>query len=137
MNYGIATMFNSPASGKTSFLRCFFRKGLLFLAVLYFTHAVPVRAADNLEPILKLLLEVDDPAFHRDLLKGMRDGLAGRRNLSAPPSWKKVSAKLSKSPDTGVREEVRLLGLTFGDKEAIQALRAKILDAKAPEAERW
>ena len=93
-------------------------------------------AADNLEPILQLILSVDDPAFHRDLLKGMRDGLAGRRNLSTPSSWKKVSAKLSKSSDAGVREEARLLGLAFGDETAIKATRAKALDAKAPVEER-
>ncbi|MFP6901617.1 MAG: hypothetical protein VCA36_11785 [Opitutales bacterium] len=129
-------MFNSPASGKTSFHQCCFRKILPLVIILCSTHVVPAQAADNLEPILQLILEIDDPAFHRDLLKGMRDGLAGRRNLSAPPSWKKVSAKLSESPDAGVREEVRLLGLVFGDEGAIKALRAKILDAKVPLTER-
>lgn len=135
MNYGIATMFNSPASGKTSFPRSFFCKGL-FLVVLFLTHGVFIRAADNLEPMLKLLLEVDDPSFQSDLLIGMRDGLAGRRNLSAPSSWQRVSAKLSKSPDAKVREEVRLLGLIFGDEAALEALRRQALDSKASEAER-
>ena len=115
MGYWMTTMFNSPTSGKTSFFRCFLSKKWPLLLILFFSHAFPVRAADNLEPILQLILEEDDSAFHRDLLKGMRDGLAGRLNLSAPPSWKKVSAKLGKSPDAGVREEVRLLGLVFGD----------------------
>jgi len=111
------------------------RRTALFGFVL-FAEVFSLCAADNLEPILQLILEVEDPAFRRDLLKGMRDGLAGRRNLSAPPSWKKVSAKLGQSPNAGIREEVRLLGLAFGDETALKAMRAKVLDAKAPVEER-
>ena len=99
-------------------------------------YGPPLRATNNLEPVLQLLLEVDEPAFHRDLLKGMRSGLAGRRDLSPPPSWKKVAAKLGKSPDAGVREEVRLLGLAFGDEAAIKVMRAKVMNVKAPVEER-
>jgi putative heme-binding domain-containing protein len=129
-------MFNSSSSGKTSFCPCFFCKWVLLLMSLCSVHVVPIRAADNLKLILQLMLEVEDPALHLDLLKGMRDGLAGRRNLSAPPSWKKVSAKLSKSPDAGVREEARLLGLVFDDETTIKATRSRALDAKAPVEER-
>ncbi len=125
-------MFKSPKNGKASF----FCMRLPLLIILYSSHLFPIRAADNLEPILQLILEIDDPAFHRDLLKGMRDGLAGRRSLSAPPSWKRVSAELGKSPDAGVREEARLLGLAFGDEAAIKATRSKALDAKALVEER-
>ena len=125
-------MFKSPNNGKASF----FCVRLSLLIILYSSHSLPMRAADNLEPLLQLILEMDDPVFHRDLLKGMRDGLAGRRNLSAPPSWKEVSAKLGKSPDAGVREDARLLGLVFGDEIAIKATRSRALDAKVPIEER-
>ena len=135
MNLLLINMLNSPVNGKTPF-GCFFTKSLLLLVLLFFGHALPVRAQDNLEPILQLILEADDPSFHRDLLKGMRDGLAGRRNLSAPPSWKLVFAKLAKSSDAVVREEIRLLGLIFGDAEALRALRSTVMNAKASEAER-
>jgi len=125
-------MFKSPKNGKVSF----FCMRLPLLIIFYSSHLLPMRASDNLEPILHLILSVDDTVFHRDLLKGMRDGLEGRRNLSTPSSWKKVSAKLSKSPDAGVREEARLLGLSFGDETAIKATRAKALDVKVSVEER-
>ena len=40
-----------------------------------------LRANNNLESILLLILQVDDPAFQRDLLKGMHDGLTGLRKV--------------------------------------------------------
>ena len=90
---------------------------ILSLPLCCFLCFAPLSIAnENLEPILKLVLELDDPSFQRDLLKGMREGLAGKRNLAPPPSWERVSKKLGESTDIALREEVRLHGLTFGDE---------------------
>ncbi len=111
-----------------------FAVGRLSLALLAF--GLPLRGNENLESILRLVLELDDAAFRRDLLKGMREGLAGKRNLKPPPSWAELSAKLGASGDAGLREEARLLGLLFGDEDSLRALRATALDDKAPIEER-
>lgn len=111
-----------------------FAGGGLFLVLL--ALGLPLRGNDNLEPILRLVLELDDAAVQRDLLKGMREGLAGKRNLKPPPSWAEVSAKLGASGNAALREETRLLGLVFGDEASVRALRAKALDDKAPTEER-
>lgn len=110
---------------------------MLALPLFCFVCVAPLSIAnENLEPILKLVLELDDPSFQRDLLKGMREGLAGKRNLTPPPSWEKVSKKLGESPDLALREEVRLLGLTFGDELSLKTLKKKALDEKVPVEER-
>lgn len=106
----------------------------LFLGLLVL--GLPLRGNDNLEPILRLVLELDDEVVQRDLLKGMREGLAGKRNLKTPPSWDEVSAKLGASGDFALREETRLLGLVFGDEASMRALRAKALNGNAPPEER-
>ena len=110
---------------------------MLALPLFCFVCVAPLSIAnENLEPILKLVLELDDPSFQRDLLKGMREGLAGKRNLDPPLSWEKVSQKLGESSDAALREEVRLLGLTFGDELSLKTLKKKALDGKVPVEER-
>ncbi len=65
---------------------------MLALPLFCFVCVAPLSIAnENLEPILKLVLELDDPSFQRDLLKGMREGLAGKRNLDPPLSYHSIS----------------------------------------------
>ena len=89
-------------------------------------------AESNLDPVVELLGQIDDPAFHADLLKGMREGLAGQKNVPAPKDWAEVAKKLAQSPSEAVREEVRALGLIFGDSSALDSLKATMEDKSAP-----
>ena len=105
---------------------CVIRLFLLMVSV------VIGQGASNLDPVVELLGQIDDPAFHADLLKGMREGLAGQKNVEVPKGWAKVAAKLAKSPNEQVREDVRALSLIFGDSGALDSLKATLVDKKSP-----
>ena len=77
----------------------------------------------GLDSIVELLHKIDDPAFQADLLKGMREGLAGQKNVPPPKGWPELAKKLIHSPSEKVREEATNLGLIFGDQAAINRLK--------------
>jgi putative heme-binding domain-containing protein len=99
---------------------------------------LPVRAADadTLGPLVEVLGQTDDPQFQLDVLKGLSDGLKGRRGVPMPAGWEGVATKLGQSPNAQVRELVQSLSLTFGSASALTALRQQLLDAKADPARR-
>ncbi len=108
-------------------------KSLLLILSLLAITASPVRAEndDALPALVQLLGQTDDPQFQLDLLKGMSDGLKGRRGVNMPAGWENVSAKLAKSANPQVRELAQSLSLTFGSRAALDALRRLLADAKA------
>ena len=94
---------------------------------------VPLRAqdAEALAALVGVLKEVDDPAFHLDILKGISAALKGQRNIKMPKGWKEIAPKLAKSPNAEVRQLAQTLSLTFGSKAALDALRKVLVDGKA------
>ena len=86
---------------------------------------------DPLPALLQVLGTSDDAQFHLDILKGMSDGLKGRRNVKMPAGWEEAAAKLAKSPNAQVRELVQALSVTFGSASALGAFKSTLLDAKA------
>ena len=52
----------------------------------------------GLDSIVELLHQIDDPAFQADLLKGMREGLAGQKNVPPPKGWPELAKSLSIVP---------------------------------------
>jgi putative membrane-bound dehydrogenase-like protein len=71
------------------------------------------------------------PATQISLMEGMRDGLEGRYDLTAPPNWKAVYTKLQQS-DARVAGLGRELAGKFGDSEAAKQSLATLHDKKAP-----
>lgn len=116
-------------------------KTFVTLAVVVFL-GLPVasRAAedsnDGLAALVELLGSNDDPQFQLDVLKGMSDGLKGRREVKMPAGWTKVAEKLAKSPDEHVRQLAQSLSVTFGSASALAALRDTLLNANAGPAAR-
>lgn len=108
-------------------------KRLLLMLVLWAAAVLPLRAQndDALPALVQLLGQSDDPQFQLDLLKGMSEGLKGRRGVAMPAGWEAVSAKLAKSPSAPVRELAQSLSLTFGSRAALAALRVLLADPKA------
>lgn len=105
-----------------------------FLLMLALLAAVPPLRAQNddaLPALVELLGQSDDPQFQLDLLKGMGDGLKGRRGVAMPAGWEAVSARLAKSPNPQVRELAQSLSLTFGSRAALASLRELLADRKA------
>ncbi|MCA9267411.1 MAG: hypothetical protein KDA41_03025, partial [Planctomycetales bacterium] len=103
------------------------------LALLLATVAAqaPCAAADDsgLDDLVALIAQVDDADFQLDLLRGIRDGLKGRKSVPTPKGWDAVYAKLAASEKPEVREQARLLALVFGDERALGQLRTSLVDS--------
>lgn len=104
---------------------------VLLLAANLFAQGQPAPGADALSGVVGLLAQSDDPQFQLDLLKGMSDGLRGRRGVRMPGGWDTVAEKLVKSPNTQVRELAQSLSVTFGSTTALASLRKTLLDTTA------
>jgi putative heme-binding domain-containing protein len=93
-----------------------------------------VRASDpeTLKSIVELMVQVDDPQFHLDLLKGMAQALEGRRSVPEPEGWPAAEKMLKQSPSGEVRTLARQLGVKFGSGDSMRDLRETV---RNPEAE--
>ena len=81
------------------------------------------QADDALPALVQVLAQTDDPQFQLDVLKGMAEGLKGKRGAKMPAGWEDLSAKLSRSANPEIRDLVQGLSLTFGSSSALAALR--------------
>lgn len=122
-------------------MRCSGRSGwwLLIVISLAGTWARGAEmSAQGLDALVEALDRVDDPAFQLDLLRGMYDGLRGRKEVKLPGGWSKVSAKLRRSGNAEVRETATLLALVFHEPHAVETLTRLVADpsAKSPERQR-
>ncbi len=86
---------------------------------------------EGLSALVELLSSSDDTQFQLDVLKGMSDGLKGRREVKVPTGWEAAADKLSKSPDSKVRQLTQSLSLTFGSASALASLRATVIDSNS------
>ena len=114
-------------------------KRVLFLLLAFvLSLPTPLRAqdAEALAALVGVLKEVDDPAFHLDILKGISAALRGQRNIKMPKGWKEIAPKLAKSSNAEVQQLAQTLSLTFGSKAALDALRKVLVDGKANLADR-
>jgi len=75
------------------------------------------------------------PKNRLNLLEGMRDGVEGRSDLTAPASWKAVYAKLKQANDPSAKLATDIASRFGGTEMAIKSL-ATLNDTKAPLAER-
>ena len=114
------------------------KRVLFFLLAFALSLPNPLRAqdAEALSALVGVLKEVDDPAFHLDILKGISAALKGQRNIKMPKGWKEIAPKLAKSSNAEVQQLVQTLSLTFGSKAALDALRKVLMDGKANLADR-
>ena len=109
---------------------------LLFAIVLLSPVQLRAQDAEALAALVGVLKEVDDPAFHLDILKGIAGALKGQRNIKMPKGWKEIAPKLAKSPNAEVWQLAQTLSLTFGSKTAMAALRKVLTNGKAKLPER-
>ena len=104
--------------------------------VLWLPGSLRAQDAEALAALVGVIKEVDDPAFHLDILKGISAALKGQRNIKMPKGWKEIALKLAKSSNAEVRQLAQTLSLTFGSKAALDALRKVLVDGKANLADR-
>ncbi len=72
--------------------------------VLWLPGQLGAQDAEALAALVGVLKEVDGPAFHLDILKGIAAALKGQRNIKMPKGWKEIAPKLAKSPNAEVRQ---------------------------------
>src|SRR5258708_9554651 len=109
-------------------MRCFVLLALILMAA---APTVPAQTDEALPALVEVLAQTDDPQFQFHVLKGMSEGLRGRRGVKMPAGWEQVCAKLSKSPNLQMREFVQSLALTFGNTKALASLREIMQDSKS------
>ena len=101
------------------------------LALVLSVAAAPQADQDPLAALVEVLKISDDDGFRLDILKGIRDGLKGRTKVSMPKGWSEVAAKLGESKNSEVRSLATMISITFGDPNALNALRKVLADGKA------
>jgi putative heme-binding domain-containing protein len=115
-----------------SFLSHFaFRLSFLAFLLIFSAHLLQAQTDDALPALVQVLGQSDDPQFQFDVLKGMSEGLKGRRGVKMPAGWEEVAAKLKNSSNSQVRELAQSLSLTFGSASALASLRGVAADPKA------
>ena len=89
--------------------------------------------ADAVEPVVAALSK--SPRAQTSLLEGLRDGLEGRFDLSAPPNWNAVYGQLKRADSRTAALAVEV-AQQFGDTELARQYLATLRRADAPAAER-
>ena len=77
-----------------------------------------IKKDDRLSLLVQTLSKTDDSAIRKALMRGMLDGLAGRRNVVPPKEWAALRARLAGSDDQEIRDLSQRLSQSFGDKKA-------------------
>jgi putative heme-binding domain-containing protein len=107
-------------------------KSFAYLLTLLLTMSPGVAGAvdetDSFALLVETLESSDDPSVQAALLKGMLSGLEGRRNVSPPQGWTKLSDKLAASASSTVRERSLALSQIFGDQAAVARALASVKD---------
>lgn len=93
-------------------------------------------AKQSLDILVKGLGGVKTDVTKLTYLTAIRSALKGQRQVDAPAGWANVSLSLLKSGNAEVRLQATALGVTFGDSDALQAMRTQIEDTSADETAR-
>ena len=94
-------------------------------------NAPPVSSGDQLELLVEMIGETEFPSIRARLIRGMLDGLEGRRNLAPPSGWNAISPTLATSGNADVRRFSMELSQLFGDTDAINRALQMIQDQQA------
>jgi putative heme-binding domain-containing protein len=90
--------------------------------------------ADAVAPVVAAIAAA--PPLQASLLEGMRDGLDGRVDLTAPDSWPATLARLRRSPDRRVVDLAADVAGRFGDTETARRSLETVRNVAAPIEER-
>jgi putative membrane-bound dehydrogenase-like protein len=91
---------------------------------------------DAIALLVKVAGEAKDANQQLAYLRGLQDGLKGKRQFPMPKEWPAASEALLKSGSADVRNQAQALAVVFGDKNAFATLRKVVADAKADPAAR-
>ncbi len=96
----------------------------------------PLNANQSLDLVTGALAKADSDEIRASLLRGMKSGLEGQRNVDAPEGWSEISRELSQNPSRDISALTRELGQIFGDKAATQLALERLQNRSAPGPER-
>ncbi|MGB0153260.1 MAG: c-type cytochrome [Verrucomicrobiales bacterium] len=96
----------------------------------------PLNANQSLNLVTGALAKADSNETRASLLRGMKSGLEGQRNVDAPEGWSEISRKLSQNPSQDISALTRELGQIFGDETATQLALKRLQDRSVPGPER-
>ena len=96
----------------------------------------PLNANQSLDLVTGALAKADSDETRASLLRGMKSGLEGQRNVDAPEGWSEISRELSQNPGRDISALTRELGQIFGDKAATQLALERLQNRSAPGPER-
>jgi len=107
---------------------------------LAFVLAFTALAQEPAPPVLGILLQqlskTEDAGTQLNLLRGINAALKGRRGVTPPAEWPDVSAKLTASENSEIREIVQSLGAVFGSTSAFGEMRKLLSDPAADKVAR-
>lgn len=95
---------------------------------------VAVRAESDLEPLIEVLVAVEDPQVQLDILTGIQDAVQGQRSMKMPGGWHRAYPILRGSDNREVRQRGMLLAAQFRDQRAVDDLFSVLNDTKEPTA---
>ena len=95
--------------------------------------AVP---GDPLQALVQFLASASDDAVVMDMLRGMKAGLVGRRQVAMPEGWSQLESRWTQNTNAELRLLVQSLGLTFGSESALNSLRSLLRNSTASIVER-
>lgn len=96
------------------------------------------RLAENWDPptaevegLLTWAIGQQDPSPQLDVLRGLGQGLKGRRKAIPPAAWKEFSSKIARAGDSAAQDLLRELNRLFGDGQALTELKQIAFDPGA------
>lgn len=81
--------------------------------------------------VVNEIMARDDKFAQSALATGLVDALRGKRTVDMPSAWPKAFANIKKVGDPATISLAMSLAVTFGDKAAIESMRATVADRKA------
>jgi putative membrane-bound dehydrogenase-like protein len=96
----------------------------------------PPHFEESLPRLVAILDRAEPTKGELDILRGLRDGLAGRKGIAPPKGWDSAYRRLNGRGSPDVTREAEALAVIFGDKDAIAALLKRVTDASAKAEDR-
>jgi len=87
-----------------------------------------IGTSESVDLLVEAIGRARNDSVRLTILDGVIEALKGRRQVSRPSAWAKVSEMLSKSDNPRVRSQSSALALSFGDPAAFKALRDVLAD---------
>ena len=87
--------------------------------------------AETLEILIQAIGRSESDQVRVSLMKGILDGLSGRRDVAKPSNWDEVSKRLGNAGSPEVQKLVDRLSQSFGDQKAMSRALDVLLDKSA------